>query len=599
MFLIRFHGDPRSQAGRRDRAVLPDGPTCPAAGRSLGAAGGDCRRPGGVGIAVDRRSSGTARRVVPRSRDGTGDPGRTGVDRHPLRSPQRPRARVAPGAGACLPAVDRPLETDADPMGNRGGHTGGALCTPDRCQRGIPSQRRPVRTPPRPADGSVAAGEPPSRRRAGRSVWPGVTSISWRPGRLTLVCLAVAMIFPIWLSGLSANVCRGADAKVYYAAAVLDAHGGNPNDSAALIEEGEVLFNRPNGTHRGEPGAYYMAPYGFPRLFTRFSRPFIGLGVTGYSIAVLAATTIGSLLGLEALMTGLDGDRGRWLPRLFVALSAPFAEDAFVGNVSAALFLSWAVAFLLARRGRPLLAGLVLSICLIKAPVGVPAAAALVAFPPPPQGSISSAGWSRVRLAGGLVIGTAAWVAINVGVAGWEATLSWWQSMVGYGQALGTGPGGAYNLVDQAGLPSVLLGHMPALVAIAIAAIPVGCVMAIGMAMSRRGDRPAPPGTTTALALSGALLLSPYLHLNDLLLEALPLLIIAVQPPTGLARFTLVVWAVGASVNLLVALIEAGILHTPRPGGPAGVGLVLTLLAFFAVAETVGRRTQFAVARAG
>src|SRR5258708_27654987 len=100
-----------------------------------------------------------------------------------------------------------------------------------------------------------------------------------------------------------------------------------------------------------------MEPGGCARVFPRFSRPFIGLGVTGYYIAVLAAITIGSLLALEALMTGLDWDRGRWLPRLFLALSAPFAEDAFVGNVSAALFLSWAVAFLLARRRRPLLAG--------------------------------------------------------------------------------------------------------------------------------------------------------------------------------------------------------------------------------------------------
>ncbi|HXA43849.1 MAG TPA: glycosyltransferase 87 family protein [Candidatus Solibacter sp.] len=425
-----------------------------------------------------------------------------------------------------------------------------------------------------------------------------MTRISWRPGWLTLACLAVAMIFPIWLGGLSAQVFRGADAKVYYAAAVLDAQGGNPNDSAALIEEGEILFNRPSGLHRGQPGAYYMAPYGFPRLFTRLSRPFIGLGVTGYYIAVLAAITIGSLLALEALMTALDWDRDRWLPRLFLVLSAPFAEDAFVGNVSAALFLSWAVAFLLARRGRPLLGGLVLSVCLIKAPVGVPAAAALVAFPPPLAGSTQPATWSRVRLAAGVVIGAAGWVALNVVSAGWDATVSWWSSMVGYGQALGVGPGGAYNLVDQAGLPSLLLGHVPALAAIALASVPVGCVMAVVLLRSRRDHLPSSAGATTALALSGALLLSPYLHLNDLLLEALPVLVIATSPLSALARFTLIVWAVGTSVNLVVALIEADILQAPRQGGAAGFGLVLAILAFAGVAGALGRRSRLVAATA-
>jgi hypothetical protein len=396
------------------------------------------------------------------------------------------------------------------------------------------------------------------------------------------------MLFPIWLSQLSTEVFRGADAKVYYAAAELDSRGGNPNDAASLIHEGEVLYNQPRGLRRGEPGAYYMAPYGFPRLFTRLSRPFLGLGVPGYYLAILAAITLACLLGLEALMTASDWDRDRWLPRLFLLLSAPFAEDAFVGNVSAALFLSWAFAFLMARRGRPLVGGLILSICLIKIPVGAPAAAALIAFPPQASGAGSTA-QVRLRLGLGLVIGAAGWAALNIAVTGWEATSSWWSSLVGYGQALSVGPGTVYNLSDQAGLPSVLLGRMAAPVAVALAAVPVAVVVGFVLYRRRNMHASAPPGAITALAVAGALLLSPYLHLNDLLLLALPLLVIAASPLKLLGRVTLVVWAVAASVNLLLALVEAQLLNAPRQGGPAGFGLVLAVLAFAAVAEVAGR----------
>jgi Glycosyltransferase family 87 len=422
-----------------------------------------------------------------------------------------------------------------------------------------------------------------------------VTTLSWRPGWLTLACLVVAMIFPLWLSQLSTQVFRGADAKVYFAAASLDARGGNPNNAPELIKEGERLFNQPNGLHRGDPGSYYMAPYGMPRLFTRLSLPLIGLGAPAYYLIVLAAITLSCLLGLEALMSGMDWDRTRWLPRLFLLLSAPFAEDAFVGNVSAALFLAWAVAFLLVRRGRPLLAGLILSICLVKIPVGAPAAAALIACPPRPSGAKSTR-YARRWLGAGLAAGTAGWLVLNVVVTGWEAIASWWSSLVGYGQALGAGPGAtAYQLSEQAGLPSILLGHMSTPLAVAAAAVPVAGVMAFVWSHSRRTAAAAPPGAMTALALSGALLLSPYIHLNDLVLEALPLLIIASAPLKALGRITLVVWAVGTSLNLVVAVVEAQV-HAPRQAGPAGSGLILAALAFAAVAEVAARRSGYSPA---
>jgi hypothetical protein len=196
---------------------------------------------------------------------------------------------------------------------------------------------------------------------------------------------------------------------------------------------------------------------------------------------------------------------------------------------------------------------------------------------------------TRLQLGVGLVIGAAAWTALNIAVTGWEATASWWSSLVGYGQALSAGPGTAYNLSDQAGLPSILLGRVPATLAVALAGVPVAAVVAYVLYRRRGIQAAAPPGAITALALSGALLLSPYLHLNDLLLLALPLLVVAAAPLKPLGRFTLVVWAVGASVNLLLALVQTQLLHAPRQGGAAGFGLVLAVLAFAAAAEVAAR----------
>jgi hypothetical protein len=76
-------------------------------------------------------------------------------------------------------------------------------------------------------------------------------------------------------------------------------------------------------------------------------------------------------------------------------------------------------------------------------------------------------------------------------------------------------------------------------------------------------------------------------------MEALPLLVVAASPLRPLGRLTLVVWAVGSSVNLLAALTETNVLHSPRQGGAAGFGLVLAVLAFAAVAEKAWRGAEF------
>jgi len=263
------------------------------------------------------------------------------------------------------------------------------------------------------------------------------------------------------LSRLPALPFRGADAKDYFAAASLDAQGGNPYDQPALARESERLYNQPHGLHNGDPGSYSEAPYGMPPVLTRLSHPLLGLGEPVYYLVLLAAFILACLGGLEALMAGLDWDRNRWLARMFLLLSAPFAEEALVGNSSALIFLAWGLAFLLARRSRPLLAGAVLSICLMKVPVGAPAAAALIAFPPGGAGGATSRD-ARLRLGAGFALAAAGWALLNLAVGGWQTNVNWISSLVLYGRALAPGAGtSAYGQSDLAGLPAVLSGPGP------------------------------------------------------------------------------------------------------------------------------------------
>jgi hypothetical protein len=392
---------------------------------------------------------------------------------------------------------------------------------------------------------------------------------------VTTSLLVASAAFNLWLfSPIFWNEI-GVDNKDLYAAASLVEQGGNPYDVAQLVAEQDRLYNTPQGLKPTDPGYYHHATYGYPPLFTRLSRLALGLGAVAYYVVSLVVILAAGIVGMEALLRAVDW-HGRWLPRLFFLASTPLALAAFVGNPSTLLLLSWGAALWLAIRGRPLLAGAALSLCLVKLPVGLPIAAAMLVAVPA----------ARLRVLSGMIIGATTLLLADLALTGTAALGQWVAGLGVYGGSLSTTQGRSlFSQSGLAGIPGLFVDHVSVPLAVIIAAVPVGAALAWAWSARRRTDAGGDPVLRLALLTAAALAVSPYLHLNDLVLEALPLLVLASRPLTALSKVALVVWAIGVPARLVISVLLAPIIGTG--GGAessAGFGIALTVLILTALA---------------
>jgi Glycosyltransferase family 87 len=392
-----------------------------------------------------------------------------------------------------------------------------------------------------------------------------------RPGRGTATVLLVAALFAGWLFTPTWAAERGIDAKDLYAAASLQSRGGNPYDPAQQGREQDRLFNVPSHILPGQ-GGYAHAPYGYPPLFTVLLRAALPLGFGGFYLAAVALLLAAGLGGFEAVLT-VAGWRQRWLARGFFLASMPMALSLFVGNPSPLLLLGWAVALLLARRGRPFAGGLVLTLCMLKLPVGLPAAAALVI----------GIGSGRLLLATGLAVGSAVLGSLQLLLTGPDATINWIRSLSGFASALGSSSASGFSQSGLAGVPTLFFGFVPPPVAILIG---LGLIAAILTWAHRRLSTPASgvvPELGLAVILVAAVGATPYLHLNDLVLLALPLVLLAQTPGGVLGRLTELAWFIGIPARLFALAIASVALNFHPTSGSAGIGVVLLLLLLVAL----------------
>jgi hypothetical protein len=381
--------------------------------------------------------------------------------------------------------------------------------------------------------------------------------------------LLVAALVAIWLFTPTWAAERGIDAKDLYAAASLQSRGGNPYDPEQQRREQDRLFNIPSHILPGQ-GGHAHAPYGYPPLFTAALRAALPMGFGLFYLAAVALLLAAGMGGFEAILE-VAGWRRRWLARGFFLASMPMALSLFVGNPSPLLLFGWAMALLLARRGRPFAAGLVLTLCLLKLPVGLPAAAALIA----------GVGSGRLLLAAGLGVGTAVVGSLQVLLTGPGATLDWVRSLGGYASGLKSGSS-AFSQSGLAGVPSLFIDFLPPLAAVVIGVALVAVILTwAGTRLSAAGAKA--PNLWLAVLLVAAVGLTPYLHLNDLVLLALPLLLLAQTTGGFLARLTELTWFLGIPARLLLATLAAAAFNLREPAVSAGAGVVLLLLLLVAL----------------
>ena len=393
--------------------------------------------------------------------------------------------------------------------------------------------------------------------------------LGWVAGRGTAICLLISLIFssylftPVWWSEI------GADAKVLYAAGAVAASGGDPYQVAQQNAMEDVIY----GAGRGQ--SFGHAPYGYPPLLTVALRASAALPEVAFYLLTLAVLVASGLVGFEFCLDLMRWQR-RGLPRALFLASTPMALDAFIGNPSAVLLLASGAGAWLVSRGRPFAGGLALAAMSLKPQVGLPIAlATLLGAPFATSGPGPGVARSWLATSGGLAAGSSLLVLLGVLLEGHAATVHWFATLVQFGVALG--PGGHASAFTQSGLagfPSLLGGTLPipaAVLAVAVVVAPLA-----GLAVwSARHALEHPTVAPLALAISSFLALSPYLHLNDLVLGALPVLLVASRPQSALTRLTLLLWTIGSAARLVVGTLLASRFGLGATG-QAGFGVVLT-----------------------
>jgi len=72
-----------------------------------------------------------------------------------------------------------------------------------------------------------------------------------------------------------------------------------------------------------------------------------------------------------------------------------------------------------------------------------------------------------------------------------------------------------------------------------------------------------------------ALVVTPYVHINDLVLEALPVLLLASMPLNWVSRPVLTLWGLGAATPVALAILH---LASGQATTVAGFGLLLAIV---------------------
>ena len=191
-----------------------------------------------------------------------------------------------------------------------------------------------------------------------------------RRQRIFLIFTAVLCL--AYARQLLTSPTAGQDFRAFFAAATVSAHGGDPYDWTVLGRTEDALYNAPIHARPGDPRYNDFLPFPEGPWLALCLQPLTGLPwqvvyplFAGLMLLVIAAGT-----WLVLLRLGWPPAR-RWIAVAAAALSPIAFLNVFQGQVSALVFLGFAAAWYLAGRGRPMWAGLVLTLVWIKPNLGL------------------------------------------------------------------------------------------------------------------------------------------------------------------------------------------------------------------------------------
>src|SRR5260370_2257358 len=328
--------------------------------------------------------------------------------------------------------------------------------------------------------------------------------------RQRLFVIFTAVLVVAYASPLAVAPRAGQDFRAFCAGATVGAQGGDPYDGGALSRTEQALYNAPAHLRAGDATFYDFLPYPEGPWLALALEPLTGLHWrTVYPIfaaLMLLAIAVGSWLILARL--GWPVTRRR-IAVAVVTLSPIAFVNIFQGQVSALVFLGFAAAWYLTARGKPVAAGLALTLIWIKPNLGVALPVVIALLEPPAA--------RRLLLsfaAGSVVTFGAAALALPGVLVHWpNEILSHWRAVQG----------------PQPDIASIHSFYYPALTGpvktIALLAVLLaGCAYAV-WAM-RRVQAPLARGLTLLLLW---FVLLPYVHSFDAIL-LLPVLAVLLGP---------------------------------------------------------------------
>lgn len=407
-----------------------------------------------------------------------------------------------------------------------------------------------------------------------------VNHMSWKPRIGSAACLLIAAIFSVWLMSplLWGSILN--DGRAFYAAGQVAARGGDVYNQVLIVSEEDRLNDAARAVGSGRD-SFTPNPYHYPPVMTRAFQALTPLDEGRFLVVVDAVLLAAGIIGLELVLAALAW-RGRWWPRAVFLTSLPMFMVLFTGNPSSLLLLGWGAAFLAYRRNHLLLAGALLAVGLLKIPVGLPVAAALVL----------AAERGRARMLAGSAIGVGVFAAISL-LADPSGSVAWAASLFAFAPTIDLHQTDVMRQCCMSGISALFLGLGPlwaSLIAVVLVAGPLLWMFrsgVLGEAWRRQ------PLVVMALLLAAGLALAPYSHTNDLVLDAMPMLVLASLPLTMVSRVTFVVWSLSVPMRLAF-LLTVHQLNVPV-GQPWSEGVVLAIATFAAVALATTRLGAAAV----
>ncbi len=311
---------------------------------------------------------------------------------------------------------------------------------------------------------------------------------------------------------------NGADFAVFYAAAVTDAHGGDPYLAVDTWRTQRALFYPP-----GYSGPPHPDTNRNPPPFTLLLRPLTELTQGQAYWVWVALGWLAGLLGTFCLMAAWPV-APRCLAAMAISLSPAALWNIRVGQVSMFLALSLGLAVFFLVRGRPGWAGVALSLGLVKPHLILPLALVLV---------LAASRGQRRPLVQGLVGGAVGWAIFTQLFDGGIIRYVQWL------QGLGGSDNAFVNQADLAAIPGLLYKVFPTNVSVILTSLGVvlACFVLGRLALAAWSGGPWEQRRLLGAGISLYFAFLPYEHTSDQILLALPLLLLIGPDGAGLRQW--------------------------------------------------------------